>query len=223
MPGYYLLSENSYTAASNLEWFIDRFMQQEKEEAKAGGYSIYKTVNEMVASVDTRDCPIIFLPFLYWSNANIDAKSTFIGLSGIHTKAHMLRAIFEGIVFSHHYHLDKLYRIKSKENFDSARISGGGAKSELWVQMFADILGLPMEVSAVDELGTLGSAICAGLGSGLFSDSKEAAERFISIKKIYYPNEEITSFYNKKYSLYKKIIDSLDEVWADFGGLVHEN
>ena len=223
MPGYYLLSENSYTAASNLEWFIDRFMQQEKEEAKAKGQSIYKVINEMVAGVDTRDCPVFFLPFLYWSNANIDAKGTFIGLSGIHTKAHMLRAIFEGIVFSHHYHLDKLYRIKSKENFDSARISGGGAKSELWVQMFADIIGLPMEVSAVDELGTLGSAICAGIGSGLFDDSKEVAERFITIKKTFYPNEEMAAYYKKKYELYKNIIDSLDGVWSGFSGLTPES
>ena len=219
IPGCYLLSDNSYTAASNLEWFIDRFMHEEKAEAEAKGYSIYKTVNDMVASVDTRDCSLFFLPFLFWSNTNIDAKGTFVGLTSYHTKAHMLRAIFEGVVFSHHYHLDKIFRIKPKEYFSAARIAGGGAKSALWVQMFADIIGIPMELSASDELGTLGTAIGAAVGSGYYEDTAEAAARFIKIKETVYPNEDLKDFYQEKYSMYKKIIGSLDGLWADISGL----
>jgi len=218
-PGYFLISENSATSATNLEWFINRFMQSEKAEAKSKGLSIYDTINEMVASVDTRECPIIFVPFLFGSNASIDAKSLFIGLSGIHTKAHMLRAVYEGIVFSHLYHFEKLYKTKPKSTFEAVRISGGVTKSELWTQMFADIIGLPMEVSRAAELGILGSCMCAGIGAGYFKDADDAAKVFVSIEKAVEPRAEMNAFYQKKYSLYKKILDSLDAVWPDFDGL----
>jgi len=218
-PGYYLMSEASATSATNLEWFINRFMQQEKEEAAARGRSVYDTVNEMVESVDTRDCPIFFLPFLFGTNANLDAKSAFIGLSGIHTKAHMLRSIFEGVVFSHQYHLENLYRVKPKDTFKAARIAGGATRSDLWVRMFADVTGLPMEVSGADELGILGSAICAGVGSGLFKDSKEAGEKFITIEKTVYPDEKMAGIYAEKYRLYKRILGAMDGVWAELGSI----
>ena len=218
-PGDYLISENSATSATNLEWFINRFMQHEKAIAKEKGESIYDTVNDMVASVDTRDCPIIFLPFIFSTNANIDAKSLFIGLSGIHTKAHMLRAVYEGIVFSHQYHLEILYKTKPKSTFEAVRISGGVTKSKLWTQMFADITGLPMEVSLASELGILGSVMCAGIGAGQYKDAEEASDVFVSIAKTVYPNAEMTAFYQKKYNLYKKIIESLDDVWIEFDRL----
>jgi len=219
VPGYYLLSDASATSASNLEWFINRLMQNEKEYAKADGHDVYKTVNEMVASVDTRDCPVFFLPFLFGTNSSIDAKSAFIGLSGIHTKAHMLRAVFEGIVFCHKYHLENLYLTKPKDSFEAVRISGGVTQSELWVQMFADITGLPMEVSTAKELGVLGSAMCAGIGCGQYKDEEEAAEKFVSIEKTVYPNEDTSAYYEKKYALYKSILDSLSDVWSEFAAI----
>ena len=214
--GYYQISDNSATSATNLEWFINRFMQQEKQEAREKGLDIYRIINEMVDSVDTRDCPILFLPFLFGTNANIDSKSAFIGQSGIHTKAHMLRAVFEGIVFSHQYHLEKLYSAKPKNTFDAVRIAGGATKSDLWMQMFADIIGLPMEVSAASELGILGSVICAGIGSGQYNNAEEAIEKFVSIEKTIYPDKKMAEYYKKKYSLYKRILDSLDNVWSEF-------
>ena len=219
-PGYYLLSESSATSATNLEWFIGRIMQKEKEEAAKQGQGIYDIVNEMVASVDTRDCPVFFLPFLFGTNVSLDAKSAFIGLSGIHTKAHLLRSVYEGVVFSHQYHLENLYRVKPKDTFNAARIAGGATRSDLWVQMFADVTGLPMEVSAVDELGLLGSAICAGIGSGLYKDSKDAGEKFVTIEKTVYPDEEMVKVFSKKYSLYKKILEAMDSVWPEYGKLL---
>jgi len=216
VPGYYQVSENSATSASNLEWFINRLMQHEKDFSKTGGADLYKYINELVESVDTRDCPVFFLPFLFGTNANIDAKSAFIGLSGIHTKAHMLRAVFEGIVFCHQYHLEKIYLARPKESFEVVSISGGVTQSDLWVRMFADITGLPVEVSTAKELGVLGSAMCAGIGCGQYKDAYEAAEKFVSIEKTVYPDKDTSAYYEKKYALYKKILDSLDGAWSGF-------
>ncbi|MCL2112011.1 MAG: carbohydrate kinase [Clostridiales bacterium] len=218
-PDYYFLSENSATSATNLEWFVNRLMHKEREEATATGRNIYESANTMVGSVSTHDCSLLFLPFLFGTNASIDAKSAFIGLSGIHTREHMLRAVYEGVVFSHQYHLEKLYKVKPKHTFDAIRISGGATRSALWVQMFADITGLPIDVSASEELGILGSAICAGIGSGLYNDAKEAAGKFVKIEKTIYPDKNMTGFYSEKYALYKKVLASLDSVWPEFGSL----
>ena len=222
VPGYYQISENSATSATNLEWFINRFMQYEKKEAKAQGLNFYDMVDEMVESVDTRECQIFFLPFLFGTNANIDAKSAFIGLSAIHTKAHMARAVYEGIVFCHQYHLEKLYKVKAKETFDTVRISGGVTKSVMWVQMFADILGLPMDVSTTDELGILGSVICAGIGAGQYKDADEAVAKFLSLEKTVYPDEKKHAYFVKKYDLYKTLLDALDPVWSKFDALAND-
>ena len=219
LPGYYLLSEGSATSAANLEWFIDRFMRQEKAEAKAAGKNIYQTVNEMVSGIDTHDCPIIFLPFLFTSNANIDAKSVFVGLLAAHTKAHMLRAVYEGIAFCHKYHLERLYKNRARENFDAVRISGGGTRSSVWVQMFADIIGLPMEVPAAEELGVVGAAMCAGMAVGQYKNANEAAEKFVKVKAAVHPDSELVPYYEQKYQLYKKVLASLDGAWAGFDAL----
>ncbi len=213
LPGYYLMLEGSATSAANLDWFVKRLMDR---EAKEPG-NVYEKINEMVMSVDTRDCPVLFVPFLYGSNANIDARSLFIGLRGIHTKAHMLRAVYEGIVFCHRYHIEKLFRYR--KDFNAVRISGGGTKSDVWLQMFADIIGLPMEITEAQETGTLGAAMCAGVGVGQYPGMVQAADKFVKLKKTVCPNAESSRFYEKKYQLYKKVLDSLDGVWEDFNAI----
>ncbi len=212
IDGYTMMNESSTTSAVNLQWFIDKFMQEEK--ADLAGASLYDRINEMVSSIPVNDYPLIFLPFLFGSNVNPDAKGGFIGLSGIHSKAHMLRAIYEGVVFSHKMHIEKLHKYKS--NFSKICISGGGAKSEVWVQMFADVIGLPVEVSAVAELGTMGAAMCAGVGVGQYKDMREASAVFTKTSKTIYPNKENTVHYERKYQVYKAVIDALDSTWCEF-------
>ncbi len=214
MDGYYLMDEGSATSASNLDWFVSRFMTEGRTQSEA-----YEEVNRLALSVPYNDSSLLFFPFLYGSNVNMDAKAGFLGLTARHTRAHMLRAIFEGIVFCHMYHIEKLYKFRNA--FDVARISGGGTKSSLWVQMFADCLGLPVEVSAAKELGVMGAAMCAGVGAGEYADMREAARVFVRIARRFEPAEERRPYYLKKYSAYKKFLDALDGVWkelADIGG-----
>ena len=110
IPGYYLIEESSPTSAGNMEWFIRNLMNYEKAEAKEAGGSVYDITNEWVESIEPKDNGIIFLPFLNGSNEDALAKGTFIGLTAYHNKKHMLRAVYEGIVFSHITHVKKLLR-----------------------------------------------------------------------------------------------------------------
>lgn len=200
IPGYWLVSEASATSASNLEWFLKNFMKD----------SSYLELNQMVESIKPEDSEIIFLPFLYDCSIG-NLSSCFVGLQGWHTKEHLLRAIYEGIVFGHKIHVDKL--LGQRGPVRHIKISGGASKSEVWVQMFADILQIPIEITGAEEIGTLGAAICAAVGVGEFSSFKEATESMVHVSKIIKPNPDSAKIYNRKYALFCKYIGAIKNIF----------
>ena len=214
IPGYYLIEESSPTPAGNMEWFIRNLMNYEKEEAKKDGGSIYGITNEWVSSIEPQDNNIIFLPFLNGSNEDALAKGTFVGLTAYHSKKHMLRAVYEGIVFSHLTHVKKLLR--NREAPKSIRLSVGAANSDVWVQIFADALQIPIDVIADKELGAQGAAIAAGIAAGIYSDYQEAIRRTVTITKTIYPRPEYKEIYEEKYATYRAVIDGLSSAWERF-------
>lgn len=211
MEGYWLTTEASPTSASNLEWFVTEFMGEEKIKGKDINKSVYEYANEMVESVNAEDTNIMFLPFLYGTNVDADAKASFVGLSGWHTKAHLLRAIYEGVAFCHKAHIDKLLAFRDKPK--AIRIAGGAAKSKVWVQIFADVLQLPIEVTTSTELGALGAAICAGIATNNFKSFDSAADSMVNVAYTCMPNQALKDTYNKKYNIYTETIQVLTSVF----------
>ncbi|MDO4632452.1 MAG: FGGY-family carbohydrate kinase [Eubacteriales bacterium] len=214
IPGYYLVEESSPTSAGNMEWFIRNLMSAEKAEAKKEGGSVYDLTNEWVASIEPQDNNIIFLPFLNGSNEDALAKGTFVGLTAYHNKKHMLRAVYEGIVFSHVTHVRKLLR--NREVPKSIRLAGGAANSDVWVQIFADALQIPVDVIADKELGAQGAAMAAGIAAGIYADYPDAAAKTVKITKTIYPRPEYKEIYEEKYATYRAVIDGLSSAWERF-------
>lgn len=214
IPGYYLIEESSPTSAGNMEWFIRNLMNYEKAEAKENGSSVYDITNEWVASIEPQDNNIIFLPFLNGSNEDALAKGTFIGLTAYHNKKHMLRAVYEGIVFSHLTHVKKLLR--NREVPESIRLSGGAANSDVWVQIFADALQIPIDVIEDKELGAQGAAIAAGIAAGIYADYNDGIAKTVTITKRVQPRVEYKEIYEKKYQTYRRVIEGLSGVWECF-------
>lgn len=210
-PGYYLMLEGSPTSASNLEWFIGEFLQEEKKLAEDAGKSVYALCNSAINDVNPEDSDLIYLPFLYGSNVNPLAQGSFIGLQGWHSRKHVVRAIYEGICFSHRFHIEKL--LEYLDPPDAARIAGGGAKSDEWGQMFADVLQMPIEVTSSSELGAHGAAICAAVGVGHYANIDDAVAKMVKIKKVFTQNESKKEIYDKKYNRYLKAINALDGYW----------
>lgn len=215
MDGYWMIAENSMTSATNLEWFTRQFMQEEKQQMQAEGQSVYEAANKLVASIPPEESSIIFLPYLFGTYLNPDAKACFLGVSSWHGKAHMLRAVYEGIVFSHMAHIEQLLTYREQPP-QAVRIAGGVTKSKVWMQMFADVLQMPIEVSAVNELGTMGAAMTAGVATGCFSSYEKAMQTFTRIAYTVYPDAGKKDIYAKKYTLYKKVIGALDPVWREW-------
>jgi L-xylulokinase len=211
IPGFWLITEASATSASNLEWVVSELMSGERAEAQARGGSVFDAVNRMVEGIPPGDSDVLFLPFLYGSNAGPKASAGFLGLHGWHGKAHMLRAVYEGVVFSHKTHVDRL--LGHRGGAQAARIAGGAAKSEAWVQMFADVLQLPIELTACEELGAMGAAMCGGVGVGLFGSFEEAVQRMVRVSRTVEPRKEYRDVYEEKYGRYRRSIEALRSTW----------
>lgn len=213
IPGHYLMLEGSATSASNLEWFVTEFFGAEKEKAEREGRSVYDVCNDLVAATKPSDAAIVFLPFLYGSNVGPDARSCLIGMAGWHTRGHVLRAIYEGIVFSHRWHVERLLKYRSMP--DVIRLTGGAARSHVWVQVFADAFQTPVQLPEGTELGALGAAIAAGVAAGCYPGYREAVAAMVRFARIQSPDPAQKAVYEAKYERYQKAIAALAPVWAD--------
>lgn len=210
-PGLYLTIEGSATSATNLEWFVNQCCGDERVEAKRRGISVYEVCNEEVASLAPDGPNIIFHPFLYGSNVQPTARAGFYGVAGWHTRAHLLRALYEGVVFGHLSHIEKLRTAGGQIN--TARLAGGGSRSSVWSQMFADTIQVPMEISDGNELGARGAALSAGIGAGIYNNYAEAVQEAVSIVRIHEPNPANTPFYLARYAEYQRLAKVMQAPW----------
>lgn len=221
LPEYYLIEESSPTSAGNNEWFVKNLLPEVRERAKAEGRSVYDVMNEWVESIEAREFVPIFLPFLMASNVHPNAKGTFVGMSANHTRRHLVRSLYEGIVYCHKYHLERLLATRDSAP-ECIRLAGGAAKSRVWTQMFADILGYPVETVQVNETGALGCAITAATAVGEYDSLYEAAANMCPVGERYEPNPENARAYATRYALYKKAINCLDDLWDDIQKAIEE-
>jgi len=218
-PEYYLVEESSPTSASNLEWLIRTILPEVSADGFLEESSIYDSMNKWVASLPPQEfCPV-FLPFLMGSNVHPNALGCFVGLSNYHTRQHLVRSVFEGVTFSHRYHLEKLLATR-EQPIESIRLAGGAAKSGTWVQMFADVMQIPVEAAVVNETGALGCAIAAAVATGEYADIQSAVNSMCTLKPAVKPNPANAGIYNRKYKLYLNVIVSLDKVWDDVQRLI---
>lgn len=201
--GFVLVEESSATSASNLQWFIDSIMiplgyQKDSE-------TMFKEIKEWVETVGESDLSLIFIPQLYGGIEDIEVSAQFYGLKAIHNYKSLVRAIYEGITFSHRYHCEKLQK-NHPTGFDSIMLAGGITNSDIWVQMFAD--SFQKDIYSVNnvELGALGASITAGVGIGVYSSYDDAYEKISICHKKFEFNKNKKQYYDKKYELFKKIL-----------------
>ncbi len=198
LPGYYLLEECSPTSASNYDWFLGTFMEK---AAKAEGQNLYAWANALVSSVRPDEQQMVFLPYLYGGIDDARTKSVLAGMESWHSRAHVLRAVCEGIVFGHRMQVERLQKSRAVPA-QAVRLAGGVVRAEGWVQMFADILKLPVETIDVEELGALGAAMAAAVAVGLYQDLPSAAQAMVRVAKVYRPNAALSPAYDEKFQRY---------------------
>ena len=216
MPEYYLIEESSPTSAGNLAWLAKNVFNTDKQEAARQGHSIYQVFDTLAEAVDPAT-DLYYLPYIFGSQDHPCARGAFIGMNAQTTKAQMIRAVLEGVVFNHRMHVDKLLESRKDHPPRCIRLAGGAAHSTLWVQMFADILGLPIETILSDELGTLGCAINGAVTCGLYASLKEAAAHMVHVGDTVLPDPQKFAEYERKYRIFTQMVQVLHPVWDAIG------
>ena len=114
-------------------------------------------------------------------------------------------------MFGHLNHIEKLRKAGGQIN--TARLAGGGSRSEVWSQMFADTIQVPMEISDGNELGARGAALSAGIGAGIYRDYAEAVQEAVSVVRVHEPIPANTPLYLARYAEYERLINVMQEPW----------
>lgn len=207
-PGRWMNMAVSPASATNLEWFVRDLLEADGPRPGGGGFAF---VDAEVGAVLPDPREVWYLPYLYGSPVSDRASGAFAGLRGWHHRGHLLRALLEGVVFNHRMHVEALR--SAFPNLAEARLTGGGSRSRVWVQMFADALEMPITLTASDETGALGAAICAGVGAGLFPDVAAAAERVVRVGETLTPDAAGVVTMRDGYAGYVRLVEALRPFW----------
>lgn len=200
-------------AGLSLQWFKNQFCYEELQQASDEGKDVYQITDEKARNISIGCDKLIYLPYLMGERTphlDPDCRGVFFGLSAMHTKAHFIRAIMEGVTYSLY---DCLLVLKEMGISPfSMLLCGGGSKSKLWKGMICDTFSMPVETSKSSEAPALGVAILAAVGAGIYSDVKTACENMVpSDSDTTIPNKENTQKYHTYHSIYSTLYLSLKD------------
>ncbi len=212
VPGLWEELEASASSTANLTWFVTENCRDLELSARASGRSVYELVNDEIADMPACSTPVFFHPYLYGSNTDPAARAGFYGLAGWQKRKHLLMALFEGVVFSHALHVERL--LLGGRQATGVRLSGGASRSEIWSQMFADALALPVQVPAAGEVGALGAALCAAVATGHFPSLESASDTMCRPGRTHHPDPTLRDTYSRRFQHYKEITELMKPVWA---------
>ncbi len=217
--GLYFPCGTMQTGGGSLKWFKDTLADAESAAVRGSAIDVYDILNSKAGSVPPGSDGLVFLPYLMGERSplwNADARGSFVGLSMVHRKAHMIRSVMEGVAYNMKIIADAFRELGM--DFSLFRVIGGGARSRVWLQIFADILERPTAtLNYADEATSIGAAIAGGVGIGLF-DSIEQADRFIQIVDTIPPVTEHFAVHRRQYPIFRTAYDQLVPVFEMMAG-----
>lgn len=220
VPGVWHVMGVTQGAGLSLKWFRDNFCTAEKEVAALMNTDPYILMDKMAEQIPVGSEGVIYLPYLMGERTphlDPDCRGVFFGLSAMHTKAHMLRSVMEGVAFSQTDCVEILRSMGVPVN--EVRASGGGGKSPLWRQMLADCFHSEICTLQSSEGPALGVAILAGAGTGVYSSVQEGCNIAIAKKSTQQPISQNSIIYDNYYKLYKNLYTSLKESYKELASL----
>lgn len=206
IPGKYVCYAFSYTGGALIKWCTDTIAKKEKETAEKEKIS----VNELMEACSESPTGLLVLPHFAGAATpymDSDSRGAILGLTMATTAADIYRACMEGVVYEMLLNLECLK--DSGIHFQNLRATGGGAHSEEWMQMKADILNRTVTALDTVEAGTAGSAMLTGIAIGCFRNLKEAADIMVHEMAVYTPSEEMHEKYMNIYSRYRKLYSAV--------------
>ena len=220
VPGCWHVMGVTLAAGLSLKWFRDNIADNYKVKAEELGKDPYVLMNEAVAKIPCGSDRLMYLPYLMGERTphlDPNCRGVFFGLSAIHTKENMMRAVMEGVAYS----LSDCYDILKEMGVtvDEMMACGGGGKSPVWRQMLADMFECEVKTLTSEEGPALGVAILAGVGAGIFKDVVSACDEFIKTGTNCSPIKEESEYYKQGHALYKKVYAQLKGCYQDLAKL----
>jgi xylulokinase len=202
-PGRWLLQGGTTGGGGALKWLRETMCPE----------ASFWEMSSLAEKAPAGSGGVTFLPYMAGERSplwNPKACGVFFGLNFGVTRGQMIRACMEGVAYALRHNLETAEAAGAKA--DTLRAMGGSANSRIWTQIKADVTGCRIEVPASDTATTLGAAILAGVGTGVYGSFEEAAERTVSVKMTYAPDPEMRAVYDKGYETYRKLYPALEEI-----------
>lgn len=212
VPGCYHVMGVTQGAGLSLQWFRNQFCADLVQQAEAQGVDSYVLMDELAASVPPGSNRLLYLPYLMGERTphlDPDCRGVFFGLSAIHQRKDLIRAVMEGVSFSMKDCYDIL--VGMGVQVQSMLACGGGGKSRLWRQMLADMYGCKVQTVHSQEGPALGVAILAMVGTGAYSSVQQACSQIIQVKQGCEPVAEHTELYRQYHRLYAALYRDLKQ------------
>lgn len=215
VPGAWHVMGVTQAAGLSLKWFRDNFCSDEMIVAKGLDKDPYYIMDKQAERIPIGADRLLYLPYLMGERTphlDPNCRGAFIGLSAMHTRQHMLRAVMEGVVYSQRDSVEVLRGMGVKINDMLA--CGGGGTSPLWRQMLADVYGCPVKTVVSKEGPALGVAILASVGTGVYSSVQEACKQVIKTNPAQNPIAANSAEYEKFYKMYIELYPALKDSYA---------
>ena len=210
LPGIHLLLGAMVSSGGCLRWFRDQFGQPGDLAAHEGGLDAYDLLTGQAAEVEPASGGIIFLPYMMGERSPLwhtNARGVFFGLSLASPKAALVRAILEGTAFALRHNVEVAARAGAEVR--EMRSVGGCSRSDLWNQIKADVLGMPVRLPRAAVGSPFGSAILAGMGTGVFPDVRKSLSEMVHLDRRFEPNQANHEKYTQIYRVYRDIYEHL--------------
>lgn len=204
----------SFTGGALLKWYRNQLANLEAEIAQQKGMNAYACFDEQIDI--SSPSGLLLLPYFAGAGTpymDIHAQGVLVGLTLDTTRAQIYQALMEGVTYEMKLNLEKLNR--AGIHIEKIYATGGGASSEQWLQMKADILQKEIVSLGAAQSGTLGCIMLAAVACGIFSSLEQAAGTFVHYKKIYKPRSKMKDSYEKYYQQYLTIYPRMKTLWKE--------
>jgi len=214
LPGYHVIEGGQISTGSVVKWFRNNFVSTEVEkEAKNAGKSVYRVLDEKASEIPIGSEGLIVLE--HWQGNRtpwVDPTSRGVirGLTLKHTIYHIFRAILEGVAYGTAVILDNFE--KNEITIREIVACGGAAQSDFWLQIHADVTGKPIILPEEPQAASLGSAILAAVGAGIYDSINEAANKMVKVKKVIEPDPSRHELYEFLIAQYVKTYENLKDI-----------
>ncbi len=210
VPGLYLAMTLNHSGGMLLRWFRDTLCAGELQRAAQGGADAYDLILRDAALDPTN---LLVLPHFAGSGTpwfDTQSKGAILGLTFQTSRADLAKAILEGLTYELRVNLDLLK--EGGVQIDTLRAIGGGAKSDQWLQLKADITGIPVVAPEITEAAGFGAALLAGVGVGVYPNAAQAAGAFLHFRREIQPRPDFQKKYNERFGLYRQVYPAIRSI-----------